>query len=156
MKPTCKKVLRTCGAVVVVALYVTSFFQLVSDEKVGPGGSMTGLEAFAWTFAFIPLSGTPVWFANPLLWASVVCLVRRCPKEAAKLSAVAVLLAVVVLTRTDEMTLQIGYYLWLGSMVLTLALAVVDLSTRPPPRTYSRSVGNDQTTAGHPMEGWGG
>jgi hypothetical protein len=120
-----------------IACYLISFFlpafadSSPAQALEGEGGSgrvytnHSGFDAFVMSVLAAGIAGPlplVIWFANPLAICSVVAL--RCRYRAAAITcgSGAVILASILLTDGLEL-LRIGYFIWLGSMLLLTAAA---------------------------------
>jgi hypothetical protein len=84
------------------------------------------------------LEGVPAWLANPVVIAAWICLRQRFYRVAAALAAIAAVLALstCMLFRREIViadsgataklsSLDVGFYLWMASMISVLAIALV-------------------------------
>ena len=75
--------------------------------------------AFGWSPAF-PLQ--LLWIANLLMWVGIICFLYRRFRVATWLSSLAILSALTTFfySRDPGSEILVGYYLWVGSMVVLL------------------------------------
>ena len=67
----------------------------------------------------------PAWWANPLLLAGCLCLLRGKPRLAGWLGVLALILAAsFAMTRQPYFRLQAGYYAWVASLFGLIAAAI--------------------------------
>ena len=117
-----------CWLLLCTSLYVASFFlhAVVKGADLSDDASRTlisqqamkGWEAFqnAWRFSFAP------WWANPCAWAAIILAFAHRPRSAAVMGILGFLLAISTLFlspfRGQFGVLDLGYWVWAGSMVL--------------------------------------
>jgi len=102
---------------VVVCVYMLSFLLPVTDANTPR--AMYGFQAFFW--GLVSIVYLPMWLANPTLWFGCLRYGEGRWKSARNAGLLAVLLGVSEVWMWDGRP-EIGYYLWMSSMVL-LALA---------------------------------
>jgi hypothetical protein len=71
------------------------------------------------------LQGLPAWSSNFVLWAGIVCLLRRRLRRAAVLGVAAALLGLTTLTSFKHDGRYIGYYLWQSSELVFAAGSIL-------------------------------
>ena len=108
---------RRPGAAVVlgglaIQLYLVSFFLPALDGT-------PGYEAFILAVLFV--IGLPMWLANPVFWFGVVRLAQGRYHSAGQAGRVALLLALSECWMFYD-KLAVGYFVWVGSMVLLAAV----------------------------------
>jgi hypothetical protein len=119
--------------VIILAAYGVSFALLAYAESIGLGmfiaalyylpisvlGCIVGRSSIS--FASVCLS----WLANPVLWVGLMLLAKERWQEAARAGLVAALLASNPLLTQDYLHgLGIGYFAWLASMILLIAMSL--------------------------------
>ena len=109
----------------VLGTYGVSFFLPVTDA--GTPQVMYGYQAFFW--GLVSLIYLPMWLANPLLWFGCICYRDGERSAARKAGTIATLLAISEVWLWDDPP-EIGYYVWIGSMVL---LAIAGAVHKDPP-----------------------
>src|SRR5262249_41227117 len=92
-------------------LYAASFFLPACEE-------VAGWQAFVLSLVFFV--GLPMWLANPVFWSGLVLLSRGEYGPAGKRGLVAFVLALSECSLFAE-GLQVGYFLWVGSMAVLAA-----------------------------------
>jgi MYXO-CTERM domain-containing protein len=97
---------------VVLGLYAASFLLPVADA--GEHQEILGYQAFFW--APLTIVYLPMWLANPVLWLGCACAGDQGWRAARNAGLAAVLLAVSEVWLWDDPP-ELGYYLWVASMV---------------------------------------
>jgi hypothetical protein len=110
---------------VVVCLYLASFFLPVSDG--GTPRAMYGFQAFFG--GLVSLVYIPMWLANPAMWFGCIRFGEGRWKAARNAGLLATLLGVSEIWFMDDQ-LEIGYYLWVGSMVLLASGGAIGAARR--------------------------
>ena len=117
-----------CWLLLCVSLYVASFFlpAVVKGADLSSDASgalisqqaMKGWEAFqnAWRFSFAP------WWANPCAWAAIALALAHRTRSAAVIGVLGLILAILAVFlspfRGRFGMLDLGYWVWAGSMAL--------------------------------------
>jgi hypothetical protein len=133
------------SAIVVAGVYATSFFLPAMVTPSGPGlsqhASIPGWDAFAMGIValFIPC---PAWLANPGLIAGTVLLAKGNYGWASFLGVFSCVLALTTLFLCGpDIYPLVGFFVWLGSMVLLVGLSLVlMLGERARQTAASRSL----------------
>jgi len=103
---------------IIITVYVVSFF-LPALGNLREKVSMSGSQAFL-TSLLLPVHCG--WFANPLLWVGLLFMASSRRRLAAVSGIVAVLVSTIpilfIVVSSGQYFFLIGYYIWVGSMVL--------------------------------------
>ncbi|MEO8271683.1 MAG: hypothetical protein ABI557_18315 [Aureliella sp.] len=132
--------------VVLLNTYAVSFTLPVTDANTRH--AMYGYQAFI--YGFFSVIYLPMWMANPLFWIGCVHLNRNRWKSASRAGLCAVLLALSEIYQWDDRP-EIGYLVWLSSMVLLTLVAVAmrlseSIGTCEPYSKPDREYGNTDSS----------
>jgi hypothetical protein len=118
--------------VIILAVYGVSFALPAYPGTIGLGAFLAALyylpiAVLGFIVGRSPISFASVclsWLANPVLWVGLILLAKGRWHGAARVGLVAALLASIpLLTQDYHHGLRIGYFAWLASMILLIALS---------------------------------
>ena len=146
--------------VIILAVYGVSFALPAYAESIGLGAFLAALyylpiAVLGCILGRSPLSFASVclsWLANPVLWVGLMLLAKERWQGAARAGLVAALLASTPLLTQDYLHgLRIGYFAWLASMILLIAMSLAGwmilperVSVQPHRDTVGEFVGRPE------------